>query len=269
VGFAGKEVAARPGQIRVTLQATATHLSEVVVVGYSRSGAEAEPGSERPLPGRNKEEELFPVSTIQYQPTALVYTIEDPYTLETDGKTTTIGIRKLEVPAVYEYYTAPKVDPSVFLTARIPDWQQYDLQSGEASLYVEGTSLGKTFLDLSTTGDTLSLSLGKDHGIKVERRLVRELKASRLIGANRSEARQYEISIRNNKRVPVTLTVQDQFPLSISKDIDVEDRKAPEAMVDKETGLVTWQLTLVPGKEQKQSISYSVRYPKDRRIVLQ
>ncbi len=115
-----------------------------------------------------KKEDIQTVTvTTQYQPTTTVFKIDDKYTLETDGKTTTIGIKQFEIPAIYEYYTAPKVDPSAFLTAKIISWQDYNLQSGEASLYFEGTYLGKTYIDLGETADTLSLSLGKDNGVKI------------------------------------------------------------------------------------------------------
>jgi uncharacterized protein (TIGR02231 family) len=203
----------------------------------------------------------------QYQPTTTVYKIDDKYTLETDGKTTTIGIKQFDVPALYDYFTAPKIDPSAFLTAKIINWQDYDLQSGEASLYFEGTYLG--YIDLGSVADTLSLSLGKDNGIKVSRKLVKEFSAKRFIGSNRTDTRQYEISVRNTKRDPVNITVSDQFPVSTTKEINVDDLKAPEAQIDKETGIATWIITLQPGEEKKLEISYSVKYPKDKKVVLE
>ena len=120
-------------------------------------------------------ESIQTVSVVtQIQPTTTVFKIDDKYTLETDGKTTTIGIKQFDVPSMYDYYSAPKIDPSVFLTAKIVNWQDYDFQSGEVSLYFEGTYLGKTYLDLAATADTISLSLGKDNGIKIFRKLVKE-----------------------------------------------------------------------------------------------
>jgi uncharacterized protein (TIGR02231 family) len=205
----------------------------------------------------------------QYQPTATIYKIEDKYSLETDGKTTTIGIKQFEVPALYDYFTAPKIDASAFLTAKIVNWQDYDFQSGEASLYFEGNYLGKTYIDLSAVTDTLSLSLGQDNSIKVSRKLLKEFSSKRFIGSNRTDVRQYEISIRNTKRVVAQITVNDQFPVSINKEIDVDDVKAPEAQIDKDTGIVTWIIALQPGQEKKLTLGYTVKYPKDRRVILE
>ena len=271
VGFDAREVAIKPGYYTIALHQALMALQEVVVIGYSSS--DGSPGAASDNNYRSLKEKKQSIQTVtvatQYQPTTTVYKIDDKYTLETDGKTTTIGIREFDVPAVYDYFSAPKIDPSGFLTAKITNWQDYDLQSGEASLYFEGTYLGKTYIDLGSVGDTLSLSLGKDNGVKVSRKLIKEFSSKRFIGSNRTETRQYEISVRNTKRESVNIAVTDQFPVSTSKEIDVNDQKAPGAEVDKETGIAIWTMTLQPGQEKKLNISYSVKYPKDRRVVLE
>jgi len=143
------------------------------------------------------------------------------------------------------------------------------LQSGEANLYFEGTYLGKTYIDLSSAGDTLSLSLGKDNGVTVSRKLAKEFSSKKLFGSNRTETRQYEISIRNTKKIPVNIIVQDQFPISTNKEINVEDEKAPDAQIEKENGIVIWNLELPSAMEKKLQISYTVKYPKDRKIIFE
>lgn len=271
VGFESKEVSIKPGYFTIALQQSTAALSEVVVTAYGVlkgrvAGVDA--SGERNL---KKDKESIQTVTVvtQYQPTTTLYKIDDKYTLETDGKTTTIGIKQFDVPALYDYFSAPKIDPSAFLTAKIVNWQDYGLQSGEASLYFEGTYLGKTYIDLGSSADTLSLSLGKDNGIKISRKLVKEFSAKRFIGSNRTDTRLYEISVRNTKRDAVNITVNDQFPVSTTKEIYVDDLKAPEAQIDKETGFVTWTITLQPGQEKKLNISYSVKYPKDKKVVLE
>jgi uncharacterized protein (TIGR02231 family) len=243
-------------------------LNDVVVVRKDAFGSV--PGVEVRGYIAQKSEEIQTVSVVtQFQPTTTVFRIDDKYTLETDGKTSTIGIKQFEIPSINDYYSAPKIDPSAFLTARIINWQDYNLQSGEVSLYFEGSYLGKTYIDLGSTADTLSLSLGKDNGVKVARKLVKEYSTKKFIGSSRTETKDYEISIRNSKSVPVNITVVDQFPVSTTKEISVEDIKAPDAQIDKDTGIVTWTITLAPGQEKKLTIGYSVKYPKDRKVVLE
>jgi hypothetical protein len=265
VGYQQKEIQLRPGYYSISLTAASNSLQEVVVVGY---GAAARDVSEYAKKQKEEDPQLVTVNT-QYQPTTIVYKIAEKYTLETDGKTTTIGIRRLDLPASYEYFSAPKADPSVFLTARVTDWEQYELQAGEANLYFEGTYLGKTYIDLSDASDTLSLALGKDMGVSITRKLVREFSAKKLIGANRTDSRQFEITVRNTKKIPVHIIIQDQLPVATSKDIDIENVKAQDAQIDKETGLAVWTLDLLPGAEKKLQIGYSVRYPKEKKLILE
>lgn len=265
VGYASKEIAIKPGYYSIGLDAAAMLMQEVVVVGYGIDRKRDITGSVSQI----KSKDIQPVAIVtQYQPTTTVYKIQEKYTLETDGKTTTIGIKRMDVAALYEYFSTPKVDPSVFLTAKIINWQDYDLQSGEANLYFEGTYLGKTYVDLSTTRDTLSLSLGKDNGVSVSRKLVKDFSSKKLLGSNRSENRLYEIVVRNTKKVPVTLVVQDQFPISTTKEINIEDEKASEAQIDKETAIATWNFQLLPGAERKLQIGYTIKYPKEKKVVL-
>ena len=269
VGFSSKEMKAAPGYVTIILNARQQALEEVVVVGYGLQGRAAGVALDKEEVVQKKAKEIQTVTVAtHYQPTATVYKIDEKYTLETDGKTTTIGIRKFNVPALYEYLTVPKLDPAAFLTAKVVNWQDYDLQSGEVNLYFEGTFLGKTYLDLSSVNDTLSLSLGKDNSIKVSRRLQKEFSAKKFLGSNKTESRDYEITLLNTKKSPVTITVKDQVPVSVNKEIDVNDVSAPEGKVEKETGLVTWNVTLLPGQEKKLQLKYTVKYPRDKTVVL-
>ena len=273
VGYESKKVQLQPGYLTIALEPAEQALQDVVVIGY---------GAAKALDGRaagvvvnnenqkkNKEAMKPVTAATQYEPTNTVYKIQDKYNLETDGKTTTIGIKQFEIPALYDYFSVPKIDPSAFLSANIVNWQDYDLQSGEASLYYEGSYLGKTYIDLGSASDTLSLSLGKDNGIKVSRKVVKEYSSKHFIGSNKTETKTYEITVRNNKRVPVTLNVTDQVPVSVTKEINVDDVKAADAQFDKETGIAVWNINLQPGDEKKLQISYSVKYPKDRKVVLE
>lgn len=270
VGYVQKMINSKPGYISIVLEESSTTLNEVVVTStglLTGRVAGVKTNSEK---RSEKDEKIQQVTvTTEYQPTTTVYQIKDKYTIETDGKTTTIGIKQMDIPALYEYFTIPKIDPSAFLNAKITNWQDYDLQSGEASLYFEGTYLGKTYLDLSDATDTLTVSLGKDNGIKISRKPVKEFTAKKWIGSNQTDTRTFDISIRNNKKIPVNITVTDQFPVSTNKEISVDDMKADGANVDKETGIITWSIALQPGEEKVVTKSYSVKYPKGRKVVLE
>lgn len=213
-----------------------------------------------------RNEDLF--TTITYQPTTTVYEIKEPYTILNDGKTYMATIDGYEVKADYEYYIAPKLDPDAYLTAKIIDWQHLNLLPGEANLFFEGTFLGKSVLDLINAGDTLNLSLGKDKGVAVKRTLVKEYSSKKFMGSNRTDTRQYEILVRNNKQQPIHLIVEDQFPISTQKEIEVQDRKYEGAKLDEDSQILTWQINIDARKENKIGFKYEVKYPKDKLLQL-
>jgi hypothetical protein len=268
IGFGKKEFAIKPGYFTIVLKQTLQALNDVVVIGYAAKKDLTLEKDEDSFKEKREGIQTIAVAT-QYQPTTVEYKIDEKYTVETDGKTTTIGIKQFEIPAIYGYLSAPKIDPSVFLTAKIPNWQNYDLQSGEASLYFEGSYLGKTYIDLGTVSDTLSLSLGKDNGIRISRKLIKEYSTKRFIGNSRTESKQFEINVRNDKQVSVNLVINDQFPVSTTKEINVDDQKAAEAQVDKDNGIITWNISLAPGQEKKLTLNYAVKYPKEKKVILE
>ena len=105
---------------------------------------------------------------VTYQQTAKSFDLPQPYTIKTGSEDFQVELKALEIPATYEYYVAPKFDKDAFLTAKIVDWEQYDLMAGTMKLYFEDTYLGDSYLNVSNQ-DTLSISLGRDKGVVVSR----------------------------------------------------------------------------------------------------
>ena len=90
----------------------------------------------------------------------------------------------------------------------------------------------------------------------------------KFLGSNKKQTFTYEITVRNNKKEPIQMELQDQYPLSTTKDIEVELLQHEGATVNDETGIVTWKVQLAPGEIKKYRLSYSVKYPKDKVINL-
>lgn len=237
------------------LQTENNELNEVVVVGYGTENKKAT--APKPL-------EI----TTTYQPTTTKYEIKEIYTIPNDGKVTTIDVKKSSLPAVYEYYAAPKLEEAAYLTARLTNWQELELMAGEANLFFEGTFLGKSFIDPALAEDTLYLSLGRDANVIVKHTLVKDFSSKRFLGGNKSESKQFELSVRNNKKQPITILLEDQFPISTMKEIEVERDGHDGGRLNNETGLVSWNLTVPPGAEQKKTIRFTVKYPKEKRLQL-
>ncbi len=274
IGYTQAEVVVRPGFNRVILQPASTDLSEVVVtaLGVNRSSDYSYDSDDFSVKSNRATRKQAPtgiLTNVNYQPTTTVFEIQEPFTVPSDSQQYRAHIQDFEVPAVYEYYAAPKLDPYAYLTARVSNWQELNLLSGEASLFFEGSFLGNSWLDLSNADDTLQLSLGRDNGIQLKRTLLKEFSTKKLLGSNRTDTRQYEITVRNNKQYPVSIVVEDQYPVSTSKDIEVDRVGDKSGKLDEETQQVTWQLQLEPRKDASVRIGYSVKYPKNKVVRLE
>lgn len=196
-----------------------------------------------------------------YQQTAKSFDFPQLYTIEDGSENFQVDLKPLEIPAMYEYYVAPKYDKDAFLTAKIIDWEQYDLMAGNMKLYFEDTYLGDSYLNVNNQ-DTLSISLGRDKGVIVTRTKLTDFRKKQSLGSNKTDSRGYEIVLRNTKRQPINVTIEDQFPISKSKEIEVNDQEADEAEINKETGKITWKLVLEPNKEKKLKHKFTVKSPK-------
>jgi hypothetical protein len=132
---------------------------------------------------------------------------------------------------------------------------------------MDDTYIGKSLIDPNTTADTLNLSLGKDKRLAVKRSLIKEFSSIKTSGRDSRQTFTYEIIVKNNKLTDVSLLLKDQFPLSTIKEVEVKLDDDGGAAVNEETGVLTWKVNLKPGESQKLRFSYTVKYPKDKRIV--
>jgi uncharacterized protein (TIGR02231 family) len=195
------------------------------------------------------------------------FDISIPYTVNSGGKSTTVDIKKETLEALYTYAVAPKMDPDAFLIARVANWDQLDLLAGQANLFFEGTYVGKTYINPTNANDTLELSLGRDKHIVVERKPVKDFTSKKLIGSNQKETYAYEITVRNTKKTPISIVLEDQLPISSHSDITVTPLDMGGARVDQITGKVQWELKIPSGQQQKFTYSFEVKYPKNKQVM--
>lgn len=195
------------------------------------------------------------------------FEIDLPYDIESDGQLHSVTIKDQEIACTLKNYAVPRIDKEAYLLAEVADWQNLDLLPGDANIIMDDTYVGKSVIDPNTTADTLNLSLGRDKRIAVKRSLVKELSSIKTSGKESKQVFTYEIIVKNNKLTDVNLLLKDQFPLSTIKEVEIKLDDEGGAMVNAETGVLTWKIDLKPGESKKVRFSYTVRYPKDKKIV--
>ena len=198
----------------------------------------------------------------------VTYDIELPYDVPTNGKQQIATLKEVSIPAIYKYYSVPKLDKDVYLLAEVADWEKLNLLPGEANIIFEGTYVGKSFIDPASTNDTLNLTMGKDKRVVVKREKLTDYSSVKFLGTNKLQTISYDITIRNNKKDPINIILKDQYPISTNKEIEVELVESNEAADNKEIGVLTWKYNLGAGESKKVRISYSVKYPKGKVLNL-
>jgi uncharacterized protein (TIGR02231 family) len=236
--------------------ANSNQLNEVVVTGY---GTERKEGVNSNPVIVNQEENQ----------TNVEFKIDNPYSIPSDGKQYTVQIQQFDLAATYQYAIAPKLSTNVFLSAKITDWNKYNFLSGEANLFFEDTFIGKSSINTNSTSDTLSLSLGADKNIVVTRILQKGITQRQTVGSNRKDTRDWLIEIRNRKKQPINLLVEDQVPVSQNAAIEVESQELSHGTLDPNTGKVSWNIKLNPQDNKKLELKYQVKYPKNQSIIVE
>ena len=238
-------------------------LSEVVVTGY---GTELKKGDLNFYDTINPST-MNMYTTLNEGQLNTNFEIELPYDIDSDGKMNSIAIKEEEIVCTLKNYAVPRIDKESYLMAEVADWQNLDLLPGDANIIMDETYIGKSIIDPNSIADTLNLSLGRDKRVVVKRSVVKELSSLKTNGNSNKQNFTYEIVVKNNKQTEINLLLKDQYPLTNIKEVEVSLDNGGDAMVNTETGVLTWKLNLKPGESKKVRISYSVKYPKDKKIV--
>jgi uncharacterized protein (TIGR02231 family) len=201
--------------------------------------------------------------------TTITFDIAMPYTIPADGKVQTVEIQRITAPADYKYITMPKLSPLAYLTANITDWAKLSLQTGEATLYFENSFVGKSTLNVNQLKDTLTISLGTDNSILVKREKRKDFTSRKFIGANRTDTYSFLLTVRNNKTNSIKITLNDQIPVSSNSSINVDPVELSGGKLNGQTGEITWDLEIKPQETKQIILTYSVKYPKDKTVVLE
>ena len=255
--------------LNVTLLEDSQALSEVVVTGYAgQLEKKALAGTTLTIRGTSSMDAAPLMTSFVENQTTVEIQVAEPYSIKTNGERTLVDLKTYEIPAAYRYTAIPKLDKDAFLLAEISDWSQYNLLEGESNLYFEEGFVGRSILNPAALQDTLQISMGRDRSIVMQREKVDQYSKKRSVGSNITESRGYEISLKNNKTQAVTLQLKDQIPVSVNSNITVTTGELSGGTLDPLTGIVTWEITLPPGGQQKLSLRYEVKYPKSERIIL-
>ncbi len=285
IGYIAKTLRVNGPTLNVRLKEDASSLNEVTVVGYGtkRSAGRGRTNAsmamapeERFTAPKAAEEEMEVLDeseliSVQEQKAQFGYEFEigRPLTLLSDGKSTVTEIARHQLPTTYQYMGIPRADKEAFLVADATGWGTFNLLEGEANVFFDNSFVGKTIIDPSVPSDTLHFSLGRDNGILIQRTKVADKSTRKLLGSSQEQTMTWRITLKNTRNEAVTLTLKDQIPVSQNSGITVTTEELSGGTLDKEKGIITWPLSLAPNEQKELVVQYRVKYPKNRKLVVE
>ncbi len=195
------------------------------------------------------------------------FDIEEKYTIPADAKPYIIGISENKLPASYSHFTVPKLEKKAFLMADITGWENLNLIEGPSNIYFGNKYVGKSKINPVEFADTMSISLGRDDKVLIERIEKMEYSSKSILGGSRKESYTYEIKIKNMHSKEIDIEIQDQYPISKNSEINVNVDEISDADKNEETGILSWRLKLAPSKVQNYELGYTIKYPKAKQVV--
>jgi len=208
-------------------------------------------------------------TVVQKKDMRMEYTILSKMSIPTDGMDHRVSIGSFDLNASYEYHVIPKIDPSVYLAAQVSGWEKLNLMSGESNIYFDGTFMGKSYLDVNSTKDTLSFSFGKDNKISVDRTRIKEKSKTKTIGSRQKFDITWELKIKNNGGAMIPFVIKDQFPVSNNEDIKVKNGDYSNGKLDEKTGIITWSFLKGITGTQTITFDYGVDYQNGMLLYLE
>lgn len=203
---------------------------------------------------------------IQVSELSAEFEIKTPYDILADGKPYIVDVTSYNLPATFQYSCVPKMEKEAFLLARITGWEDLELVEGQANVYFGGTYVGQSYIYTRSVDDTLDLSFGRDQKLVVTRTKLKEFNNEKSSATTKKETYSFEINVKNTRKFPVVVKLEDQIPVSQDAEIIVEASEISKGDLDPATGIITWNMTIPPGETQKVILTYSVKYPKSKSV---
>ncbi len=205
---------------------------------------------------------------------SVVYRIERPATIKSDGTESKLPITSQTLKADFEYSTFPRASTFAYLGSQVKNGPDLQLLAGEVHLFLEGNYAGKSSIDNIGPGQDFDLYLGVDENIKVKREEVFKKVDDVLIGGIPSSTKKttykYKLTVENYTGQKTRVKLFEAVPISQNEKIKTKifDVSLPPKTTDwkDRRGIWLWELDLEPSAKQEIFYTFFVEHPRDIQI---
>lgn len=258
-------------QILMPVPMSAPMPSSATAETFGYQGNLARDNSQRVAEGEDKLKKVADFETAQIDSSGVstVFGIKLPANIPSDGEAHKVPITTQNFEGALEYVSTPKLSDAAYLKARLTNTSAAPLLGGAVNLFRDDDFVGTSRVNFIASGAKFDFFLGVDDGIKVVRKtLLDKSIETGLIQKRKGTTRKYETTVENFKTQPVKVTIYDQLPVSQDSSIVVSNIKLSPtpAKEEKDTGKLTWELSLKPQEKATVTEEFSVEWPTDKQV---
>ena len=210
---------------------------------------------------------------ISAAPFQAVFEVGGRVTVKGTGENKRVQIETSDIEPSLSIRSAPRIDPTAYLYAKLVLPKGAPLLSGPVTLIRDGVFVGHGRLPLLNPGEDHELGFGADDAVKIKYITIEEKKGETgLISTSKTDDRLYRVTVKNLHDRKLDVTLLDQLPISLNEEIKVELNSRSTAPtkkdVDDKRGVYAWTLPLNADEEKQIQFGYRIVWPAEKRVIL-
>ena len=203
-------------------------------------------------------------------------------TIESRDQPTTVLVGRTDLDLAPEHYVVPALDTTVWLRAKARNTSPWVMLPGQAAVYFGADFVGHAQLDAVQVDQELTLHLGADPGLVVERTQLEDLReGSGLFSSKATLNEAWRIQIENVgafspfRDGSVEVLVQETLPRATDDRIRVNLKDVTPKLASgerwkelrEEKGVLTWVVRVAPQAKAEVRFRTEIDYPEKMRLI--
>lgn len=187
-------------------------------------------------------------------------------TIRGDGTPSRLNVGETKLKAQFHYRATPKLVPAVFLVGEMTNSLPYPILPGSADVFRGNSFVARFAQERVAQGQTFAVTLGVEDNLKVRHETIKQSeKVTGLVSKTNERHYAHRFYVSNYLRQAANIEVKDQVPVSELDDVKVvvDYNKTKGFNLDKDDGILTWNVYLKPNESKEIDLAYRIEIPGD------
>ncbi|MGB2924948.1 MAG: mucoidy inhibitor MuiA family protein [Limnothrix sp.] len=207
------------------------------------------------------------VPDVQRQGSTVTFHVGSGGDIPSDGNPHQVNLFHGEYSITLNHFAIPRRVSFAYLQAKFTNpTDGVTLLPGTANIFRDQTFVGKTPLKNISPGQSVTLNLGIDEALQIERELGDRQVDKTLLSKLRRITYAYTVEVTNLTEQPQTLILQEQIPVSRTEKIKINLQKVDPKIEPTKLGILEWETAIAPNTKIVFAYQYIVEHAPDANI---